>query len=83
MISCLDALSPDSPKIEEIEGNRVLRVEELRRNPATIALANFFAHVIVGSIGFQRVALRAIGFVRNGAVHDSRFHNFWILVLFL
>ncbi len=42
MVSCRDTLSADSPKIEGIEGNRPLRVGEIRRNPATIALAKFF-----------------------------------------
>ncbi len=39
---------------------------EIRRNQATIALANFFAYVIAGSIGFQRVAVVAIGRFERG-----------------
>ena len=67
MVSCRDAHSSDSPKNEGIKGNRALRKEKIRRNRATIALAEFFAHVIAGSIGFQRVAVLEIGSVRKGA----------------
>ena len=42
MVSCRDALSSDSPKIEGIEGNRPLRAGEIRRNAASIVLAKFF-----------------------------------------
>ena len=42
MVSCRDALSTDSPKIEGIEGNRLLRAGKIRRNPTTIALTVFF-----------------------------------------
>ena len=56
-------------KIEGIEGNRLIREREIRRNTATIVLANFyFAYAIAYSIGFERVAP-----VRKGAVDDSRF----------
>ena len=47
---CHDAISVDSPKIEGIEGNRHPRDGEIRRNPATIALAKFIAHVIPCSV---------------------------------
>ena len=36
-----DVISADSKKMEVIDGNRRLRVEEIRRNPATIALAKY------------------------------------------
>ena len=65
-------------KIEGIEGNRPLRVGEIRRNPATIALAKFFSYVIVGSIGFQQVAVLAIGSVGKGAVDNQRLRIFWV-----
>ena len=42
-VFCYDAISADSPKIEGIEGNRPRRGGEIRRNPAPIALAKFFA----------------------------------------
>ena len=42
MVSCRDALSSDSPRIEGIEGNRPLWVGGIRRNPASIALVKFF-----------------------------------------
>ena len=67
VVSCRDTHSSDSPKNEGIKGNRALRVEKIRRNRATIALAEFFAHVIAGSIGFQQVAVLEIGSVRKGA----------------
>ena len=38
----------------------------------------FFANVIVGSIGFQRVAELAIGSVLKGAVDGRRLRIFWI-----
>ena len=52
MLSCIkfygdgvgsDVISVDLPKIEGIGGNRPLRVGEIRRNPATIALAKFLS----------------------------------------
>ena len=45
----------------------------------TIVLAKLYACIIVGSIGFQRVSMLAIGSVRKGAVDDPRFHIFSIL----
>ena len=42
-----------------------------------IALAKYFAHVIAGSIGFQRVVVLAIGTVRKAAVDDRRLRIFW------
>ena len=50
---------------------------EIRRNPATIALAKFLAYVIAGSIGFRRVAVLAIGLVRKGAVNDCHLEIFF------
>ena len=50
MLSCIkfygdgvgsDVISVDLPKIEGIGGNRPLRVGEIRRNPATIAMTKF------------------------------------------
>ena len=77
MVSCRDTLSADSPKIEGIEGNRPLRVGEIRRNPATIALAKFFVYVIAGSNGFERVVVLPIGLVRKGAVNDCHLEIFF------
>ena len=39
---CRDAVYTDSLKIGRIKGNRTCRKGEIRRNPATIALAKFF-----------------------------------------
>ena len=61
-------------QIEGIEGNGM--IGEICRNTATIALAKFFAYIIAGSIGFQRVAVPAIGSVRKAAVDDRRLHIF-------
>ena len=69
MVCCHDALSADSSKID---GNRPHRMGKIGRCPA---LAKFFAYVISGSIGFQRVAVLAIGLIRKGAVEDSPFSN--------
>ena len=55
---------------------------ELGQNPATIGLAKFFAYVCASSIGFERVAVLAIGLVRKGAVNNSRFHIFGIFFHF-
>ena len=57
---CRDALFLDCwLKIEGIEGNGPQRVGEIRRNPATIALAKFFC-------------LRHRGFDRVSAVYRDR-----------
>ena len=48
-----DVISADSPQFEGIEGNRLLRAEEIRPNPATIALVKFFVYVIAGSNGLS------------------------------
>ena len=76
-------LSADSPRIEGIEENPSIQAGKIRWNPATIALAKFFSSwtpVIAGSIGFQRVAVVAIGLVQKGAVDDWRFRI--ILIFF-
>jgi len=65
---CHDTIFADSSKIEGIEGNRLLREGEIRRDPATIALVKFFTCVIAGSIVFERVAELTIGLVRKRAV---------------
>ena len=39
-----------------------------------------YIHIIVGSIGFGRVVVLAIGLVRKGVVHDSGFRIFWIRI---
>ena len=70
-------------KIEVIQGNGPFKIGEIRLNPATIALAKFFANIIAGSIGFRRVAELAIGFVRKAAVDDRRLHIFWTFFKFL
>lgn len=44
-----------------------MKSKEILRNSATITLAMFFAYVIAGSIGFQRVAAFVTGLVRKGA----------------
>ena len=49
-----DAIFADSPKIEGIEGNQDCREGEIRRNPATIALAKIFT-IIAGSSAIYRV----------------------------
>ena len=56
-----DVISADSPKIKGIEGNRPLQAEEIRRNPATIALVKYLAYVIVGSIEFIGLPCRRSG----------------------
>ena len=57
-----DALSVDSPKMEAIEGNRLLQAGQIRRNPAPMA----------GLIGFQRVAVLGIGsFGRGPSMIDN------------
>ena len=53
------------------------RAEELRLNPATIALAKFLTYIIAGSNGFERVAVLPIGSVRKAAFRYSRFRIFW------
>ena len=63
----------DSPEIEGIVGSQLIRKGVIRRNPATIAMAKFFAHVIAGSIGFRRVVVLAIRSVRKGGVDAPRF----------
>ena len=73
-----DVISADSPQFEGIEGNRLLRAEEIRPNPATIALVKFFVYVIAGSNAFERVAVLPIGLVRKAAFHYSRFRIFRI-----
>ena len=55
-----------------------LQMKEIRRNPATIAMAKFFADVSAGSNGFERVAVLLIGSVRKAAFHYSRLRIFWI-----
>ena len=49
---CHDAIFSDFSKIEGIEGNRPLQVEEIHRNAVTIALAKFF---YLRNRGFDRV----------------------------
>ena len=44
---------------------------------------SFFAYVITGLIGFQRVVVLTIGLVRKGPVDDSRFRIFCIYFTFL
>ena len=61
MVSCHDASCADSPEIEGIEGNRPLKIGEIRRN-----LVKFFAYVIAGSIWFRRVVLLVIGSIQKG-----------------
>lgn len=39
-------------------------------------ILTFFTYIIVGSIGFRRVAVLAIGSVRKETIDDSRFHLF-------
>ena len=68
MVSCRDALSAGSPKIERIEGNQPHRTEEIHRSHEP----RFFSNVKADSIGFERVAVLAIGLVRKGAVDDRR-----------
>ena len=62
MIESEVRMSPKIEGIEGIEGNR-----SLWKGGRTIAMAKFFVHVVAGSIGFQRVAVLAIGLVRKGA----------------
>ena len=71
-----DVISADSPQFEGIEGNRLLRAEEIRPNPATIALVKFFVYVMAGSNWFERVAVLPIGSVRKAAVDDR-----WMRIL--
>ncbi len=68
-----DVIFADSLKIKGIEESRPLWIGEIHRNPATISLVKFFAYVIAVSIGFQRVAMFALGLIRKGAVDDSQF----------
>ena len=56
-----DALSSVSPKIEGIEGYLPLRVGEVRRNPATIALAKFFPTSSRVRSGFGGLSCRRSG----------------------
>ncbi len=57
--------SKESKEIDSAEeGKLVDRIDQL------------FAYVIAGSIGFERVAVLAIGLVRKGAVNDSQYRIF-------
>ena len=55
-----------------------LRVGEIRRNPATIALIVFFVYVIAGSNGFERVAVLPIGLVRKALFTIPHFRHVFL-----
>ena len=79
MVSCRDALSSDSPKIEGIEKNRLPRAGKIRRNPDD----HIGQLVCLRHCGFDRVTVLAIGLVRKWAVDGQRLRIFWIFLTFL
>ena len=73
MVSCRDAHSSDSPKNEGIKGNRALRVEKIRRNRATIALAKFLSTLSRVRSGFNGLPCS-----KSGRSERGLSSQFWV-----